>query len=175
MPAALPAQTANVRPDVWAQPVELDASENFFKVTDDLYRAAQPTAAAMQAYEKFGIRTVINLRGFHSDKDEMAGTNMRLVELPTHTWAADDDEYVAAVLQAIRQAEKPVLVHCQYGADRTGMVMAVYRMVEQGWNREAALDEMLNGGFGFHSVWINISDYVRNVDIDKIRQLLNQN
>jgi protein tyrosine/serine phosphatase len=160
---------AGERPAEWGQPVALAGSDNFHKVTDELYRAAQPDKEAMRAYERFGIRTVINLRGFNSDKDEVRGTNLTLVEIPIKTWQAGADGNVAAVLQAIRDAEKPVLIHCMHGADRTGMMVAMYRMVEQGWSREAAVDEMMNGGYGFHTVWDNITDYVKSVDVERVR------
>lgn len=166
------AQTENQRPAQWAQPVSLSAAANFYKITDELYRAAQPTAEAMRAYEAFGIRTVINLRSFHSDKDEIAGTNLILVELPTHAWSDGDDGYIIEVLRAIRTAEKPVLVHCQHGADRTGMVIAMYRIIEQGWSRADALNEMQNGGYGFHSIWQNIPTYINSADINKISAAL---
>lgn len=126
MPLSVWAQTVPERPANWAQAQTLEHASNFYKVSNELYRAEQPTTAAMRAYEAFGIRTVINLRSFHSDKDEIAGTNLILVELPTHAWADFNDDYVVTVLQAIRQAEKPVLVHCQHGADRTGLIIAMY-------------------------------------------------
>lgn len=163
---------AESRPAEWAQPVDLPGAENFHRVSADLYRAAQPGPAAMRAYERFGIRTVINLRGFHSDRDEIRGTNLILVEIPLKTWRAGDDKNVVAVLQAIRDAEKPVLLHCMHGADRTGLMAAMYRMAEQGWSREAAIDEMLNGGFGFHTMWDNITDYLKTVNVERVRARL---
>lgn len=166
---------AFVRPDsrqsAWAQPVDLAGSENFFRVTPDLYRSAQPSKAGMHAYEAFGIRTVINLRGRHSDDDEAKGTNLVLVHIPTGTRAVSSDEFITKALQAIRDAQKPALVHCMHGADRTGLIMAMYRIVEQGWTREAALDEMKNGGFGFHSIWMHIPEYLENLDEKRIETL----
>ncbi len=156
----------------WAVPVQLADSDNFFRVTKHLYRSAQPSADGMQAYEKFGIRTVINLRTFHSDAKEVRGTNLILVEIPILTWDAGKDEIVIRVLQVIRDAEKPVLVHCQHGADRTGLIMASYRMVEQDWSKAEALDELRNGGFGFHTIWQNIPEYIEEMDIDQIRNAL---
>ena len=160
------------RPSDWARPVELPGSDNFYQVSDELYRAAQPDDNAMAAYDAYGIRTIINLRGFHSDKDEVKGTKLILVEIPVHTWKAGDDKVAVAALQAIRDAEKPVLVHCQHGADRTGLVIAMYRIVEQGWTREKALEELRNGGYGYHSIWRNIPEYLESVNIDAVRRAL---
>jgi protein tyrosine phosphatase (PTP) superfamily phosphohydrolase (DUF442 family) len=156
----------------WAAPVQLADSDNFFRVTEHLYRSAQPSAKGMRAYERFGIQTVINLRGFHSDVDEVRGTELTLLEIPTHTWDADKDEFTINALQAIRDSEKPVLVHCQHGADRTGLVIAAYRVVEYGWSKAEAVDELRNGGFGFHSIWQNIPEYIEQLDVEKIRNAL---
>ena len=44
-------------------------------------------------------------------------------------------------------------MHCQQGADRTGTMMAFYRIAVQGWPKDDAIAEMKNGGYGFHSIW----------------------
>lgn len=160
------------RPKEWAEPLNVPHTENFFKVTPDLYRAGQPTSDAMKAYEAFGIKTVINLRNHHTDDDEAKGTNLVLVHLATSTTGVTDDEFMVKALQAIREAQKPVLVHCMHGADRTGLVMAMYRMAEQGWSREEAIREMREGGYGFHSVWVHIPKYLEKVDAGNIKKQL---
>ena len=66
----------------------------------------------------------------------------------------------------------PVLVHCRHGADRTGTMCAVYRIVVQGWTKEEAIKEMTDGGFGFHRAWGNhLIQWINNLDIDRIRQI----
>ena len=67
----------------------------------------------------------------------------------------------------------PYLVHCQHGADRTGTMVAMYRMVIQGWSREKAVDELVNGGYGFHPMWKNILEYLQNVNVEKIQSAVN--
>lgn len=91
-----------------------------------------------------------------------------------NTWHIEDEDIIAA-LRAIRNAEKlgPVLLHCQHGADRTGVVTAMYRIVFQKWSKEKALDELQSGGFGYHAIWANIPRYLRTVDVDKIRHAVN--
>ncbi len=150
---------------------ELAAENNFYQVSDGLYRASQPDACMMRLYEEQGIKTVINLRAFHSDADKVEGTSLKLVEVPVLTWDLSMDE-VVTVLQAVRDAEKPVLVHCQHGADRTGMMVAMYRIVEQGWSKERAIAEMREGGFGFHSIWFHIDDFIMQADAEAVRNAL---
>jgi protein tyrosine/serine phosphatase len=160
---------ATSRPAEWAQPIYREGVPNLFKVTDHVYRSAQPTAAGMNNLEALGIRTVINLRAFHSDRDEIAGTTLLNGELSVKTWHIEDED-VVRVLRILKDPERgPYLVHCQHGADRTGTMIAMYRMVIQGWSKEKAVDEFVNGGYGFHPMWKNILEYLQNVNVEKIQ------
>lgn len=161
------------RPE-WAESVPLDKSDNFFRVAPGLYRSAQPDAKGMEAYDAMGIRTVINLRANHSDDTEAQRTSLILRRVPINTWNIKDEQ-VVAVLSLLRTEEKPILVHCQHGADRTGLMMAMYRIVEQGWTKQAALNELKDGGYGHHSIWTNIPKYIERVDVGKIRALVDAN
>ena len=164
---------ATSRPAEWAQPISQEGVPNLFKVTDHLYRSAQPSAAGMKNLESIGIRTVINLRAFHSDHAEVAGTALLNEELSVKTWHLEDED-VARVLRMLKDtARGPYLVHCQHGADRTGTMIAMYRIIFQGWSKEKAIDELVNGGYGFHPIWKNILEYVQNVDVEKIRAAVN--
>ena len=162
---------AEERNSNWAQAITWPHAENFFKVTPDLYRSAQPSKKAMKSYEEFGIRTIINLRNLHDDRDEIKGTSLNLIEIPINTWDIEDED-IEAALNAIKKAEKPVLVHCQHGADRTGTVIAMYRIIFQNWTKAEALDELMNGGFGYHAVWINIPRYINKVNLEKFENVL---
>jgi protein tyrosine/serine phosphatase len=138
------------RPQHWAQPMSLPGVPNLHQVDGHIYRSAQPNAQGMRKIEELGVRTVINLRKFNSDKRELRGTALALEEMNINTWDVRD-EHVIGVLKILRDAQRgPFLIHCQHGADRTGLMTAMYRMVEQGWSREDALREMTRGGYGFH-------------------------
>ena len=115
-----PAPSKEPRPATWAVPLELEGVPNLHKVSDILYRSAQPTAPGMKNLEKMGIKTVLNLRSFHSDQDEMEGTSMHYEHLTMKAWHPEDKEIVH-FLKLISNPEKtPLLVHCKHGADRTG-------------------------------------------------------
>lgn len=165
------AQTAALepRPDNWAQPVTLAGVPNLFRITPSLYRSEQPSAEGMRNLEKLGIRTVINLRRFNNDDQEVAGTSLRTERVRMVTWDVDD-KHVIAVMRILRDASNgPFLIHCQHGADRTGLMTAMYRVLEQGWTPDEALRELTQGGYGYHSMWSNILRYVRSADVDKLR------
>jgi protein tyrosine/serine phosphatase len=165
------AQTAapEPRPDNWAQPVTLAGVPNLFRITPWLYRSEQPNAAGMRNLEKLGIRTIINLRFFNDDDKETAGTSLRTERVKMVTWDVDD-KHVIAVMRMLRDASNgPFLIHCQHGADRTGLMTAMYRVLEQGWTPDAAVRELTQGGYGYHSMWSNILRYVRSADVGKLR------
>jgi protein tyrosine/serine phosphatase len=157
------------RPAEWAEPVALDGVPNLHRVSPTLYRSAQPTAAGMRNLERLGVRTVINLRAFHTDRDEINGTELLNPQLRIYTWSVQD-RHVIEVLRILRETEGgPFAIHCQHGADRTGLMTAMYRIVEQGWTKEAAIREMVEGGYGYHAIWRNIVRYVEEADVARIR------
>ncbi|MBN2138342.1 MAG: tyrosine-protein phosphatase [Sedimentisphaerales bacterium] len=154
----------------WAQKVDLPGVPNLYKVSDVLYRSAQPTAEGMKELEKMGIKTVLNLRSSHSDRDELQGTNMRYEHLKMRAWNIKDAD-VEAFLRIVRQSHmQPVLVHCQHGSDRTGVLCAVYRAAVEDWNKDEAIKEMTTGGYGYHSKWKNLVTYIRRLDIAELKK-----
>ncbi len=163
------AQDIRQRPLNWAQPMLGADLKNWHKVDEDLYRSRQPDADQFKMLERFGIKTVINLRSLHSDDDEARGTDIRLVRFKLE---ADDLTYdqCVAVLKAIAAAEKPALIHCWHGSDRTGAVVAFYRIAFHGWTPKAALDEFINGGFGYHTIFKNLPELILNVDPQQLRK-----
>ena len=169
--APIPAAAA-VRPVQWAEPVEMEGVSNLHRISPTLYRSEQPTALGMKNLERLGIRTVINLRAFNDDKNEVKGTSLRTERVKILTWRIDD-KHVIEVMRMLKKVENgPFLIHCQHGADRTGLMSAMYRVLEQGWTPEDALTELIDGGYGYHSMWKNIVRYVRSVDAASLREAI---
>ena len=158
------------RPAHWAQPLERKELPNFFKVTDDLYRGGQPTAEGMRELKKMGIKTVINLRSYHSDRDKIGETGLAYEHIYMKTWHPEDEE-VVRFLQIVTDSDRrPAFVHCQHGADRTGTMCAIYRVVIEGWSKAEAIREMVEGDFGFHKIWQNLLKFIRKLDIEDIKK-----
>jgi protein tyrosine/serine phosphatase len=169
--AALGAEPVQApRPAEWATPLTEASLPNLHRVTPNLYRSAQPTAEGMRAAEKLGVKTVISLRGFHDDDDQVAGTALAEERISFKSWHPEDEDVVKFLKLVTDPAKQPVLVHCQHGADRTGMMCAIYRMAVESWTADAAVKEMVEGGYGFHPVWQDLIDYVRQVDVAKLRK-----
>ncbi|HEY6125405.1 MAG TPA: tyrosine-protein phosphatase [Steroidobacteraceae bacterium] len=160
---------AVARPAEWAEPIALDGVPNLHRITPALYRSEQPSALGMKNLEKLGIRTVINLRAFNSDDDEVEGTSLRTERTKILTWRIGD-KHVVEVMNMLKKTENgPFLIHCQHGADRTGLMTAMYRILEQGWSPQDALQELTDGGYGYHSLWTNIIEYVQSADVGKLK------
>jgi len=163
------AQAAPVRNPRWAAPITLEGVANLYRISPNLYRSEQPTALGMKNLERLGIRTVVNLRFFNNDREEVAGTLLRTERVKILTWDIDDEQ-VIEVMRILRNPHNgPYLIHCQHGADRTGLMSAMYRILEEGWTVDDALAELTEGGYGYHAMWSNILRYVRGADIDKLR------
>ena len=150
------------RPQQWAKAVAMEGVPNLHQVDAHLYRSGQPTLEGMKQLQAAGIKTVINLRYYHDDADVIAGTKLRRIDLATHTHAPnkhDADEF----LRIVSHPENgPFLIHCHHGSDRTGAFCAYYRMHKLHWSPEAAIDEMLHGGYGFHLIWQNLPTWVKH-------------
>ena len=157
--AKTPTCAAIDRPCTWSQPIEVAGVPNLYQVSHELYRSGQPTAEGMRELEKKGIRTVINFRNFHKDDKKVAGTSLTSKQIPINTWDIhpdDDDKF----LKVLEECPKPVLIHCLHGSDRTGAMVAVYRVRKQGWSTEDAIAEMQTGGTGFHKIWSHLPGWV---------------
>ena len=166
--ASWAADAPRVRPATWAQPVIGSALGNWYRVSTDLYRCQQPSAAEMKLLEAFGIKAVVNLREFHSDADEAAGTALVLSEIKLDAGELTYAQLVAA-LRLVRAAPKPVVVHCWHGSDRTGAVVAGWRIAAEGWTPADAVDEMVHGGYGMHSMYGNLRTLVAGIDPVRLR------
>ncbi|NMC68790.1 MAG: dual specificity protein phosphatase family protein [Myxococcales bacterium] len=166
-----PARAPDARPATWAVPLVEPGLPNLHRVDDGLYRGAQPSAEGMRSLERMGVRTVINLRAAHSDRDELRGTRLGYEHIRFEPWHPEDEEVEAFLRIATDPARRPGFVHCAHGADRTGMMVAIYRMVVQGWDAGEAIAEMTGGGFGFHPAWGNLVDYLRSFDAARWRRV----
>ncbi len=163
-------QTSNPTSSRWAEPLTCPGLPNLHKVSDDLYRGAQPTAEGIKQLQAMGIKTVINLRSSDTDRDLLDATGPTGEHIPMVAWHAGDDDVVRFLQIVTDESRLPAFVHCRRGADRTGLMVAVYRIVMQGWDKEQALAEMTQGGFRFYSGWQNLVRYIEDLDVDAIRQ-----
>jgi len=128
---------------------------NFHKVDDQVYRGGQPTSEGFKTLAGLGIKTVIDLRliGEHSQAEEekiVTGLGMRYVSIPMRGMSTPREDQIAAVQTLFNdKTAGPVFVHCKRGADRTGAVVAVYRISHDRWENKRALKEAKSNGMNF--------------------------
>ena len=145
-------------------PLKVKDARNCYRLSPELYRSGQPGGDGFKALEKLGLKSVLNLREYHSDADEAEHTGLRLYRIKLAAGKVTREELMDCLL-VISRAPKPVLVHCWHGSDRTGIVCAAYRIVMQGWTPEKALEELMDERFGHHrSYYSNLAELVRDTD-----------
>ena len=171
LPSAVSAQSAVPeavqRPSSWAVPVEKPGLPNLFRVTDTLYRGAQPPVEGFSELKAMGIKTVLNLRSFRTD--DLGSTGLRYFSIPENSWHPEEEDVVEFLKIVSDTNNLPLFVHCKHGADRTGTMCAVYRIAVQGWTKDEAIREMTEGGYGFHDVWENLIDFIQDLDVNAVR------
>lgn len=146
--------------------------KNFHQVDGHLCRSAQPTATNVSALEQQGITEVLSLRRFHDDADLPLGKGIVAHHLPMRAGNLDRDDLLAA-MRVIDQAQGKILVHCWHGSDRTGAVVACYRMVRQGWTADRAIAELRRQEFGYHAmIYPEIETLLRSLDVNAMRRAL---
>ena len=163
-------EAASIRSPEWAQPV--GDQFNLHQMTPTLYRSALPDSTALPVLQNLKIGTVINFLP-ESDAPWLKTSDIKQVQLTYRTNHVDDADVLAA-LRAIQEAETQgsVLMHCNHGSDRTGLMAAMYRVVIQGWSKEDALNEMTLGGFGSSNGFKDGVRYMMKADVDKLRTAL---
>ncbi|MBK1826636.1 tyrosine-protein phosphatase [Haloferula rosea] len=141
------------------------------RVDDRVWRSGQPTAEEFdQIEQEKRIQRVLNLRFFHSDDRLAPDWERHHVRMNAGT--VGDDEIFEA-LRVLTTGDGPTLVHCLHGSDRTGVVVAAYRMVVQGWSRDRAMEEFTDPEYGYHEFWYpNLEKYLQEFDIEGVRERL---
>lgn len=153
--------------------IELAGSglENLHRVDSAVYRCDQPERAGFEALEAYGIREVLNLRNHHSDSVAAEGMGLRLHHIEMRAAAVTEGELLEA-MRVIRDRKGPIVVHCWHGSDRTGAVVAMYRVLFRGVSKEVAIRDMTTGGYGFHVLYTNLPRLIRSVDVDRMKREL---
>lgn len=171
--AADPASVPSEKRSRWATPVKQDA--NLYRIDDKLYRSEQPVADDGDTIEKLGIKSVINLRYFdRNDNDtHLKNRGLTLLNRPLRSWRIKPEDIVQTLYLIEKQQQQgAVLIHCYHGADRTGLISGMYRIIYQGWTVADAKEEMLHGPYGYHSIWKNIANLFTKKTVKQVRQHL---
>jgi len=139
--------------------IGLPGLPNVGEVAPGIFRGGQPGREGYATLRRMGIRTVLSLRSRHDERAAVESEGIRYRSIPFPIPGPVDDRTVRKAVAVLRDpGNRPVYVHCAEGKDRTGVVIAAYRMEVEGWSREEAVAEMQ--AFGFHDLWVNLMEYV---------------
>lgn len=148
-----------------AEKLKLAGVPNAGKISEALLRGAQPSEQGLAELKKLGVTTVVDLRGNRGpvthERAMVEALGMRFLDIPVGGWSAPSNAQVAEFLRLFRDdPTQKVFVHCYYGADRSGVMVAAYRIAQQNWTADQAVAEMYS--FGFHYHWYpGMKAYVR--------------
>ena len=158
-----------------AQKVQLKGFHNLYKLNDSIYRSEQPDKSGMIELQQRGIITVLNLRDWHTDRFEAKATSLILAAVPIQTSKIAYADILKS-LAVIQHARKPILIHCWHGSDRTGCIVAAYRMVFENWTKEEAISELKEKDYGYHATMFpNILTLLNSLDVAALQRDLGIN
>ncbi|WP_136646496.1 dual specificity protein phosphatase family protein [Tabrizicola sp. YIM 78059] len=128
-------------------------------VAGEVYRSNQPTPERLAAYVRdHGIRAVLNLRGaqpaadwYKAERKAVTDLGLTLIDLPLSAGRELTRDQAETLLATLRDAPKPLLIHCRSGADRTGLASVVYRAMLGRIDEEMA-EQQLSIRYGHFSV-----------------------
>ena len=132
------------------------------EVAPGIYRGGQPDPGGIVWLRSLGIKTILNLRHYHGRREQAAveAEGLRYLRVALGSSDAPAPAEVARILGFLRDpALHPIYVHCWRGADRTGAIMAVYRMEDHGWSNDEALAEMQH--FDHSRLWRDLRRFVK--------------
>jgi protein tyrosine phosphatase (PTP) superfamily phosphohydrolase (DUF442 family) len=141
-------QTPAVRLPAIAEKIYVPGISDFGKVNDFLYRGAQPKDDGVEELKKFGIDTIIDLRGelhglIENERQRAESLGIRFINLPGSGWATPKDEEIVQFFALVRERpRRKIFIHCWLGGDRSGMFIAAYRIAFEGWSPEQSIQEM---------------------------------
>ncbi len=167
------------RPESWATSVTVTPGlPNLHRVNTSLYRSAQPSKLGFEflatqptlSNTDRPVKTVVSLHAFNDDLPLVsASPHLQFEQIRFKTWHPENEDVVKFLRIVTTPELQPVLVHCQHGADRTGTMVAIYRIAYEGWTKAQARDEMIHGGFGYHEFWGNLIRYIDELDVNAIK------
>jgi tyrosine-protein phosphatase SIW14 len=148
-----------------AEKLKLAGVHNAGKVSDALLRGAQPSAQGLAELKKLGVTTIVDLRGNSGpvawERAQAEALGIRFVNIPVRGWSPPGNAQVAEFLKLFQQdPTQKIFVHCYYGEDRTGVMVAAYRIAQQNWTADQAMMEMDSFGFHYH-LYRAMKSYVR--------------
>jgi tyrosine-protein phosphatase SIW14 len=125
---------------------------NFHLVSDSIFRGGRPSADGITWLAQNHVKTDIDLendeRPISVEQTLATNAGVQFVSFPMNAYATPSDDTVNQILELMGSPDdQPVFVHCHHGENRTGLIVALFRVLNQGWTSQAAYNEMMTDGF----------------------------
>ena len=147
------------------------ALPRFHKVSEDLYRGGQPEKNGFEILKKMGIKTVVNFRENIDEQPVVRNLGMELIHIPLTARGGIDDRSIREFFSILNNPDNyPVFVHCKRGADRTGAMIAFYRIAFEGWDPEKAYKEARD--IGLRWWYFKLRKQIRNFNPEPFSDLI---
>ena len=149
----------------WAQhPVVVEDLPAYRTVAPGLYRGGQPSDAGLQKLKDTGVKTIVSLRNNKvltaSERKKAEALGMKFVNIPLDGISKPSNDTIKRFLEVVQdQQAQPVFVHCQFGQDRTGTMIGIYREEAEKWSADKAYKEMIANGFHPKYPWLSDAVY----------------
>jgi protein tyrosine/serine phosphatase len=139
-----------------------DPATDFYQVSEGIYRGGRPDQAGVQALAKLGVKTIVNLE---NDDDAIANETKWATAAAIHeisspmsgSWTPNEKQVDKILATLADKSLYPIYIHCKKGMDRTGVIVALHRVVNEGWAVAKAEHEM--DDIGFNSWLVNLDRY----------------
>jgi protein tyrosine/serine phosphatase len=142
---------------------------NFYRVNEHLYRGGQPHPGGIKKLGDLGVKAIVNLRGeddfSRAEEKEAAAAHIRYFKVPMAGIGRPTDAEISKVMAIVDNTENwPVFIHCKHGSDRTGTVVACYRISHDHWDGQRATAEAKKFGMSWVEVGMRgyIADYYKS-------------
>ncbi len=158
-------------PPVPTKPVPAERIEglsgltNLALVAPGIYRGGMPGQGGMEALANLKVRTIVNLRHYHkrTERADAKKAGINYIWLPIPSSGEPSKETLEKFLAIVQDpSAQPVFVHCYRGKDRTGAMIAAYRVLVEGWTKQEAFAEMQE--FGFFDGWVRLRRWVGRLE-----------
>lgn len=125
---------------------------NFRHVAGGIYRGARPSPEGLMALKQNNFKTVLSFRWrkgpIGAERRIATELGLTYINIPLNYWSLPNQGEIDRFLMLMDdESHHPIFVHCFHGADRTGLLIAIYRLVRCGWTFQQAYQEMLECGF----------------------------
>jgi len=119
--------------------IETPLFKNLHQINDSIFRGDQPDSLDIRLLNNLGIKSLLNLRRYHNDTLFLGNnTSLHLYHVKMNAYCFNNKKIIES-LKIIKNAPKPILIHYKHGSDRTGVIVAMYRIIFENYSKKKRL------------------------------------